>query len=223
MATLNTKTTKATKKSNTTRKRKSNICTGTAMKLNAPTRRGAYGKKESGKWKGKEMTEKPSSVSSTIQWSKHTPPIGQGHGICNHTAPVTTDNHTSIANKLAQFSPLDSTTDVSLFVRPMQLLQKNVFGSGAVQQEEYRASQVARFRKAVRATLFQKVKFITSERMLEYGHVVSKTVLKALGLGTDAAVKERYWNAYRGCVNKALNDKRGNVNNEMKKAFLGTC
>jgi hypothetical protein len=36
----------------------------------------------------------------------------------------------------------------------------------------------------------------------------------------DEGLKRKYWDTYRTYVNKALNDKRGNVNNEMKKEFM---
>ena len=129
-------------------------------------------------------------------------------------APITNDTLADNSDETRDYSSPDTL--------PTQLEQKYPKRS-AQQAEDSRKEQIAFFRETVRTDLFKKVKFITQERMLDYGHRVSLTVLKALDLGKDEAVKERYWNAYSGYVNKALNYKRGNVNNEMKKAFLGTC
>lgn len=81
---------------------------------------------------------------------------------------------------------------------------------------------IAIFRRAVQLVLFPKVKFITSMAMLDYSHKVTQTILEKFTFQTEAE-KIQYWNDYRSKVNRALGDKRGNVNNEMKKAFMSKC
>jgi len=66
------------------------------------------------------------------------------------------------------------------------------------------------------------VKFITSMAMLDYSHKVTQTILEKFSFQTEAE-KIQYWNEYHNKVNRALGDKRGNVNNEMKKAFMSKC
>ena len=83
-------------------------------------------------------------------------------------------------------------------------------------------SQVAIFRSAVQTGLFHKVKFITNGSMLDYTHNVAKTILSQLEVTEEEGQRRQYWDTYRTHVNKALNDKRGNVNNEMKKEFMST-
>ena len=70
--------------------------------------------------------------------------------------------------------------------------------------------------------LFPKVKFITSAAMLDYGQKVTRTILEKFSFDTEEE-KRQYWTDYRDKVNRALGDKRGNVNNEMKKAFMSKC
>ena len=173
-----------------------------------------------GKQKGiKKPAEK--EVAGPTKQTQKTPttPANQGNAPRTHTALVTKDIVDDCTEKTTGTRQHDSLSpDTS---SPKQLEPKFPKRSAQL-AEDSKKDQIAFFRETVRTELFKKVKFITHERMLEYGHVVSKTVLKALELGRDEAVKELYWNAYSGYVNKALNDKRGNVNNEMKKAFLGT-
>ena len=86
-----------------------------------------------------------------------------------------------------------------------------------------KTSHIALLRETVRSTLFHKMKFITDDSVLDYGGKVEQTVMANLKLERDdEATKQQYWHTFRGHVNKALNDKRGNVNNEMKKAFMST-
>ena len=166
---------------------------------------------------GKENAAAEKAVSKPTKppQRNHTTPADRGNvPRTDKAVPITKDTLADNVDETCDYSSPDAL--------PTQLEQK-YHKRSAQQSEDSRKEQIAFFRETVRTDLFKKVKFITQERMLDYGHKVSLTVLKALELGKDEVVKERYWNAYSGYVNKALNDKRGNVNNEMKKAFLGTC
>ena len=58
--------------------------------------------------------------------------------------------------------------------------------------------------------------------MLDYGQKVTRTILEKFSFDTEEE-KRQYWTDYRDKVNRALGDKRGNVINEMKKAFMSKC
>jgi hypothetical protein len=82
---------------------------------------------------------------------------------------------------------------------------------------------IAKFRENVRNNLFHGVKFIEKAESLEYGGAISNRMFeKVRGVQEDAA-RRSYWSSYRGNTNKTLNEKRGNVNNEIRKAFFGKC
>ena len=73
----------------------------------------------------------------------------------------------------------------------------------------------------VRNTLFRKVKFITSHSHLDYGAKVCRIILEKLTIDkNNVALCKKYWILHRSSVNKTLNGKRGNVNNEIKTRFM---
>ena len=112
-------------------------------------------------------------------------------------------------------------------IQPTRLLQQERYTTVAEQADAVLLGQVnkpelAIFRWTVQSVLFPKVKFITSPAMLDYGHKVTRTILEKIDFKTEGE-KQTYWGVYRDRVNRALGDKRGNVNNEMKKSFMSKC
>ncbi len=89
----------------------------------------------------------------------------------------------------------------------------------AVLLEPVNKPELAIFRLTVQSVLFPKVKFITSTAMLDYDHKVTRTILEKIDFKTEDE-KRTYWGVYRDRVNRALGDKQGHVNNEMKKSFM---
>jgi hypothetical protein len=90
--------------------------------------------------------------------------------------------------------------------------------SGSVQTTK--AARIV-FGGAVRKTLFRKVKFITSHSHLDFGAKVCRIILEKLTIDkNNVALCKKYWILHRSSVNKTLNGKRGNVNNEIKTRFM---
>jgi hypothetical protein len=92
---------------------------------------------------------------------------------------------------------------------------------GGLVQTTLRARLV--FTRAVRKHLFCHVKFVTSHSHLDYGARICNKLLKKLDLNmSDTASCKKYWLQHRSSVNKTLNQRRGNVNGEIQKKFMGT-
>lgn len=65
--------------------------------------------------------------------------------------------------------------------------------------------------------LFKKVKFITTEEQLYINGKIAENVLK--GCGVHQTRWAHYWDIIRPQVKPLLNQKRSNINGEIKKAF----
>jgi hypothetical protein len=92
---------------------------------------------------------------------------------------------------------------------------------GGLVQTTSRARLV--FTRAVRKHLFRHVKFVTSHSHLDYGGRICDKLLKKLDINmSDTASCKKYWLQHRSSVNKTLNQRRGNVNGEIQKKFMGT-
>jgi hypothetical protein len=77
--------------------------------------------------------------------------------------------------------------------------------------------EISKFRELVRKNLFHRIKFIEKAESLEYGGTITKRMMTGmLGINNPKS----YWSRYRGHTNKALYQKRRNVNNELKQAFF---
>jgi hypothetical protein len=105
--------------------------------------------------------------------------------------------------------------------RGMPVKNRPTYEEQQVESGAFQNSQIQKemFSSVVRNTLFPLVKFITHPGMLDYGDRVSKIVLQGLNLESELEKKD-YWRTCSVLVNEVLNQKRGNVNNEMKKGFL---
>ena len=77
--------------------------------------------------------------------------------------------------------------------------------------------EISKFRERVRKSLFHRIKFIEKAESLEYGGTVTNRMMAGVRGINDP---KSYWSTYRRHTNKALNEKRGNVNNELKQAFF---
>jgi hypothetical protein len=66
--------------------------------------------------------------------------------------------------------------------------------------------------------LFKKVKFITTEEQLYLNGKIAENVLT--GCGVHQARWAHYWDIIRPQVKPILNQKRSNINGEIKKAFF---
>jgi hypothetical protein len=77
--------------------------------------------------------------------------------------------------------------------------------------------EISKFRERVRKCLFHRIKFIEKAESLEYGGTVTNRMMAGVRGINDP---KSYWSTYRRHTNKALNEKRGNVNNELKQAFF---
>jgi hypothetical protein len=82
-------------------------------------------------------------------------------------------------------------------------------------------AKISKFRENIWNNLFHGIKFIEKAESLEYGGAISNRMFEKVR-GVQGVVDRRsYWSSYCGHTNKTLNEKRGNVNNEIRKAFFG--
>ena len=67
--------------------------------------------------------------------------------------------------------------------------------------------------------LFPMVKFITHLSVLDYGEVLSLRILNDLNVPDDQ--RRDFWNSNRNLIHETIRTKRNNVQNSIKKAYMG--
>lgn len=71
---------------------------------------------------------------------------------------------------------------------------------------------------SIRAKLFPKVKFVTSDDMLDFGGKISTFMLRELNVAPGS--RQSYWTAIRVQVKSIINNRRNNVMGEIKREFM---
>jgi len=70
----------------------------------------------------------------------------------------------------------------------------------------------------VRTSLFSRVKFITGDKMMKVDGRIAMLVFKDLHI--PDSLQQAYWDKHKSALRKAINQKRANITNEMKKEFV---
>jgi hypothetical protein len=92
--------------------------------------------------------------------------------------------------------------------------------SGRLGSSEMLAHDLSQY---VRYDLFSKLKFIMSDKQLNYSRVNGSfcmLICKAMGLGGDDEVSISWWETYKETILVVLNNKRADVTAAIKQAFL---